>query len=89
MQAFENKKAWWPSSTPPHGNICIAMQRFFAMHGKYFYSKKVFFDIEWKLWTVVHNHETWVPHGINLLRQANEENDMKKIFITFDFHILP
>ena len=33
--------------------------------------------------------ETWVPHGMASLQQANVGNDMKKIFFTFDFHILP
>ena len=32
------------------------------------------------------DQETWVPRGLNSLRQANVEYDMKKIF-TFDFHI--
>ena len=28
-------------------------------------------------------------YGMISLREANEGNDMKTLFITFDFHILP
>ena len=35
-------------------------------------------------WTI-----TWVPRGMTSIRQANMRNDMKTIFFTFDFHILP
>ena len=37
---------------------------------------------------MVPNHKIWVPRGTISLRQ-DMGNDIKKIFITSDFHILP